>query len=55
VFVTTVSGSVSGVLGLPLHETAFLLGEWGRSVSDVATNAPGSSIDTDLPRWMRVD
>ena len=30
VFVTTVSGSVSGVLGLPLHETAALLRNWGR-------------------------
>ena len=40
VFVTTVSGSVSGVLGLPLHETAALLGNWGSIVSDVATNLP---------------
>jgi septum formation protein len=40
VFVTTVCGSVSGVLGLPLHETAALLGTWGTSVSDVATDPP---------------
>ena len=40
VFVTTVTGSVSGVLGLPLHETATLLGIWGSSQSDVATDLP---------------
>lgn len=38
VFVTTVSGSVSGVLGLPLHETAVLLGNWGRFASGSDTN-----------------
>jgi septum formation protein len=40
VFVTTVSGSVSGVLGLPLHETAVLLGNWGRSVPRPDTDHP---------------
>ena len=30
VFVTSVSGSVSGVLGLPLHETSALLGNLGK-------------------------
>ena len=40
VFVTTVSGSVSGVLGLPLHETAVLLGNWGRFASGPDTNLP---------------
>jgi nucleoside triphosphate pyrophosphatase len=40
VFVTTVTGSVSGVLGLPLHETAALLNNWGRIVSDADTDVP---------------
>ncbi len=40
IFVTTVSGSVSGVLGLPLHETAELLHNWGRSVSGPETDLP---------------
>jgi septum formation protein len=40
VFVRSVRGSVSGVLGLPLHETAALLGNWGRFVSGPGTKAP---------------
>jgi septum formation protein len=40
VFVTTVSGSVSGVLGLPLHETADLLRNWGGFVADADTSFP---------------
>lgn len=40
VFVTRVSGSVSGVLGLPLHETAALLQSWGISVSGPDTGLP---------------
>ena len=40
VFVRTVSGSVSGVLGLPLHETADLLLNRGRMVSGPDTDVP---------------
>jgi septum formation protein len=40
VFVTTVSGSVSGVLGLPLHETATLLRNWGGFVPGADTGVP---------------
>ena len=40
VFVTTVSGSVSGVLGLPLHETAALLRNWGVFASGRDTEVP---------------
>jgi nucleoside triphosphate pyrophosphatase len=40
VVVTTVTGSVSGVLGLPLHETAALLNNWGRIVAATDTDVP---------------
>ena len=50
VFVRRCRGSVSGVLGLPLHETSALLGNWGSIVSDPDTEFPRIAVTRIFPR-----